>query len=86
MLKCSLWFRVVDDCFSVVLWETWVCLCLFVFLMFLDLAGVDVCIGGVERAHNAALDTARYNTAYYGQYDNTTLVQNPSQIQPRAVR
>ena len=31
-------------------------------------------------------DTARYGTAYYGQYDSTTLVQNPSQIQPRAVR
>ena len=30
--------------------------------------------------------TARYGTAYYGQYDITTLVQNPSQIQPRAVR
>ncbi len=30
--------------------------------------------------------TARYNTAYYVQYDNTMLVQNPSQIQPRTVR
>ncbi len=42
--------------FSVVLWETLVCLCLFVFLMFRDLACVDVCIGGVGKAHNAAFD------------------------------
>ncbi len=32
------------------------CLCLFVFLMFLDLAGVDGCIGGVGKAHNASFD------------------------------
>ena len=36
--------------------RTWVCLCLFVFLMFLDLAGVDVSMGRVERAINAAFD------------------------------
>ncbi len=32
------------------------CLCLFVFLMFLDLASADGCIGGVEAAHNVAFD------------------------------
>ena len=30
--------------------------------------------------------TARYNTRIHGQYDGTTLVQNPIQIQPRVVR
>ncbi len=56
MIWCSLWFRVVDDLFSLVLWETWVCLCLFLFLMFWDLAGVDGCIGEMEKAHSAAFD------------------------------
>lgn len=46
----------VDDCFPLVPRETWVCLCLFVFLMFLDLTGVNGCIGGVGKAHNAAFD------------------------------
>ncbi len=32
------------------------CLCLFVFLMLLDLVGVDVSIGRVRRAHNATFD------------------------------
>ncbi len=48
MLRCSLWLRMIDDCFSVVLWEAWVCLCLFVVLLFWDFAGMDGCIGELE--------------------------------------
>ncbi len=47
MLKCPLWFRMVDGCFSLVLWEVCICSCLFVFVMFLDLEVVECCLAGV---------------------------------------
>ncbi len=34
----------------------------------------------------SSANTARYNTACYGQCNSITLEQNPNQIQPRAVR
>ncbi len=43
MLRCPLWFRMVDGCFPLVLWEVCLCLCLFVSMMFLDLTVVDGC-------------------------------------------
>ncbi len=43
MLRCPLWFRMVDGCFSLVLWEGCICSCWYLSMMFLDLTIVDGC-------------------------------------------
>jgi hypothetical protein len=38
-----------------------------------------------EMIADVMTNTARYGAASYGQYDSTTLVRNPSQIQPHTI-